>query len=151
MVEHFYIEPEVAGGLGDRTTIDRGVHPPILKRLHYKLDGWMGDALLESFPTFIVTKEAKETLLAIDATGASFDVLELTVTDQFKELYPNRRLPEFAWLKVDGEAGLDDFGTAADGRLVVSRRALDSLRALGISHALVEPFEGRQTLARANT
>ena len=53
-MQYVYIEPEVAGGLGDHTVMDRSVHPPIVSKLHYQMEGWLGDALLESFPVFIV-------------------------------------------------------------------------------------------------
>jgi hypothetical protein len=141
-MQYFYVEPEVAGGLGERTRMDRSVHPPIVNRLHYQLEGWSGDAILESFPSFVVTEDAKESLLGIGVTGATFDDVEVTVTDQFKELYLGRKLPLFAWLKPEGKAGRDDIGATADGRLVLSQRALDTLSGLGISNALVEPFEG---------
>ena len=89
---------------------------------------------------FIVTEQAKKSMLGIGATGAAFDDVEVTVTDQFKELYPSRKLPPIAWLKPEGRAGQDDIGAAADGRLVVPQRALDTLNGLGLSNALVEPF-----------
>jgi hypothetical protein len=140
-MKYFYVEPEVAGGLGERTVMDRSVHPPIVNRLHYQLEGWLGDAILESFPAFVVTADAKESLLGIGATGATFAEVEVTVTGQFEELYPGQQLPLFAWLKPEGKAGRDDIAVAADGRLVLSQRALDTLSDLGISNALVEPFE----------
>ena len=141
-MKYFYIEPEVAGGLGERTIMDRSVHPPIVKRLHYALEGWLGDVILETFPVFVVTEVARDALLGMGATGAAFDEVEITVTDQFEELYPDRKLPPFVWLKAEGVAGRDDIGAAADGRLVVSQSALDVLSGLGTSHALVEPYEG---------
>jgi hypothetical protein len=55
-------------------------------------------------------------------------------------MQPDHKLPPFAWLKVDGQAGRDDFGIAPDYRLVVSERVLDVLKPLGISNALIEPF-----------
>jgi hypothetical protein len=45
-MKYFYVEPEVAGGLGERTVMDRSTHPPVVKRLHYQLEGWLGDAIL---------------------------------------------------------------------------------------------------------
>lgn len=141
-MKYYYVEPEVAGELGDRTIMDRSVHPPIVNRLHYQFKGWLGDALLESFPAFIVTEEAKQGLVDMGALGANFDEMEVTTSAQFEELYPNRELPAFVWLKPEGKPGQDDIGTVADGRLVVSRRALDMLSCLGISHALVEPLDG---------
>lgn len=137
---YFYVEPEVAGGLGKRTEMDRSTHPPMISRLHYEVDDWMGDAILESFPVFIVTEKAKESLLQINATGATFKDVEITVSNEFEQLHPGLKLPVFSWLKPEGKAGHDDIGTAVDGRLVLSQRALDVLDRLGISHAQIEGF-----------
>lgn len=141
-MQYFSVEPEVAGGLGDHTIADWKVHPPIISVLHYELDGWLGDEILESFPVFIVTHKVKEELTAIGVTGANFYDVDVTTSDNFRELYPNRDIPRFAWLKPMGKAGQDDFATADDSRLVVSKRALDVLRTAGASHALIEPFGG---------
>jgi hypothetical protein len=35
-MKYFYIQPEVAGGLGKNTVMDRSVHPPIVSRLHHE-------------------------------------------------------------------------------------------------------------------
>lgn len=45
-MKYFYIEPEVAGGLGRNTVMNRAVHPPVVSKLHYHFDGWLGDVLL---------------------------------------------------------------------------------------------------------
>jgi hypothetical protein len=137
---YFYIEPEVAGGLGANTMMDRSLHPPIVTNLHYQFDGWPGDVLLESFPCFVVTECAKQKLQAAQLVGATFEEAEVTTSEQFRELYPNRQLPKFVWLRVEGKPGQDDFGTTPDGRLVVSERALEVLQSLGISQALVTEF-----------
>jgi hypothetical protein len=142
MMRYFYFEPEVAGGLGDQTIMDRSVHPPIISKLHYQMEGWLGDAILESFPAFIVTEDAKQGLLKSGATGANFGEVKVTTTNNFRKLHPSREVPPFAWLKPTGEAGQDDFGTASDGRLVVSDLALNVLRKFGAENALVEPFDG---------
>ena len=140
-MKHFFVEPEVAGGLGGNTVMDSSAHPPLVSRLHYELEGWLGDALLESFPVFIVTLEARDALEGLGSTGVDFDEVEVTISDSFEELHPGRALPDFVWLKPKGEAGRDDFGTASDGRLVVSERALGLLRGCGLANALVEPFD----------
>ena len=139
-MKYFYIEPEVAGGLGENTVLDTSVHPPIVSRLHYEFDGWLGDVLLETFPCFIVTKDAKRKLQSIGATGITFDDVEITTSALFQGLYPNRQLPEFFWLQIEGKPGHDDFGIDHDLRLVISERALEVLRGLGISNALVTPY-----------
>jgi hypothetical protein len=136
-MDYFYVEPEVAGGLGPLTVMDTTTHPPIVSKLHYHFDGWLGNVLLETFPCFIVTDGACQALQAIDATGAKFDDVEVTVSEQFEELYPNKQLPKFVWLKADGKPKLDDFATTPDGRLIVSARALEVLQGLGISNALI--------------
>jgi hypothetical protein len=139
-MKYFYVEPEVAGGLGENTVMNSNVHPPLISRLHYHFDGWLGDVLLESFPSFIVTEVAKQKLQSAAVTGAKFDEVEVTTSEQFQELYPNRPLPKFVWLRVEGKPGRDDFGMAEDGRLVVSEKVLEALQDLGISHALVTEF-----------
>ena len=138
-MKYFFVLPEVAGGLGEHSVLDTSVRPSIVRRLHYQMEGWLGDAILETFPVFIVTEEAKNALLESGLSGMAFDEVEVTLSDRFRELYPGRMIPSFAWLKP-GQAGEGDFGVAVDGRLVVSERALDLLKRLGISNALVEPF-----------
>jgi hypothetical protein len=129
------LEPEVAGGWGPRTVADRSVHPPRVERLHYEFAGWLGDDLLESFPCYVVTPSLAEALGAAQCTGFSLDDVLVTSTEEFRELYPGRKLPAFRWLKVHGVAGTDDFGHASDFRLVVSSRALAVLDEFQLQHA----------------
>jgi hypothetical protein len=121
--------------------MDRSVHPPIVSRLHYEFDGWLGDVLLASFPCFIVTEDAKSKLMESGVTGVRFADAETTTSELFREIYPGRKLPRFAWLQVTGRAGQDDFGLVANKRLVISERALDVLKGLQLNDALIEPFE----------
>jgi len=120
--------------------MDPSVHPPIVTRLHYEFDGWLGDALLESFPCWIVTMAAKDRIRSLRLTGVDFADVEVTTSGEFQDFYPNRQLPKFCWLQVKGEAGHDNFGIADDHRLVVSERALEALKDLGIARAVVEEF-----------
>jgi hypothetical protein len=144
MMKYFYIQPEVAGGLGENTVMDRSVHPPIVSKLHYEFDGWGGDVLLRSFPCLIVTEDAKKKLQSVGLTGMRFDKVEVTISELFQELFPDRQLPKFVWLKVDGRPGQNDFGFVQNARLVISERALEVLKGLGISNALVTPYEKGQ-------
>ncbi len=137
----YYVEPEVAGGWGKNTVFDRTPkRPTVVHKLHYEFQGWLGDELLESTPCFIVSERMAEAIEEARLSGAMFDQVEVTTSERFRELYPNRQLPKFVWLKVEGTAGNEDLGTAPDARLVVSYRALMLLRELGISHALVTEF-----------
>jgi hypothetical protein len=138
---YFRVEPEVAGGFGEHTIIDRPSGKMVVRKLHYEFDGWLGDALLESCPCFIVTETAKKTLQSAGLTGVRFDKVEVTTSELFEQLYPNRRLPKFVWLQIDGTPGQDDFGIDQHYGIVISERALKVLEGLGISNALVAPFE----------
>jgi hypothetical protein len=138
----FSFEPEVAGGIGPNTDLDRSVWPPTIHKLHYVFDGWLGDAILESFPCFIVTQDAAEALIRANVRGFQLDEVKISVSDQFRDLYPSRELPHFRWLKIVGEAGVDDFGIGADHRLVISERAMDNLSSFGIGRAVAKVVEG---------
>lgn len=136
----YYVEPEVAGGLGKHTVLDSSVHPPIVSELNYRIVNWLGDALLESFPALIITREAADALQAMGASGIGLRDVQITISDSFRETYPERMLPDFVWLNVSGIAGKDDFGIAADSRLVVSQRVLNRLKTFGLENALVEDY-----------
>ena len=70
-----------------------------------------------------------------------FADVEVTASELFHRLQPNTKLPSFVWMKIQGRPGHDDFGMAPNHELVVSERVLDALKPLGISNALIEPFE----------
>jgi hypothetical protein len=137
---YYYVEPEVAGGLGKHTVLDSSTHPPAINKLHYRIINWLGDALLESFPALIITRDAASALNDAHANGYECRELELTISESFREVYPERTLPEFLWLSVTGVAGRNDLGIAADSRLVVSERVLNVLKSFGLNNALVEGY-----------
>lgn len=120
--------------------MDRSTHPPKVERLHYVFSGWLGDVLLESFPSFIVTNAAQAAVQAQGLSGVQFGAVEVTKSEEFDEQSRVRKLPDFRWLKVSGKAGADDFGIGSDHRLVVSERALDVLKPFGLAHALIEDY-----------
>jgi hypothetical protein len=140
MMAFSYVEPEVSGSLGPNTDLDSSVHPPIVKRLEFQFDGWLGDCLLESFPCFVITEPAKVAVENSGFSGVLFDDLAVSKSDQFDELYPDKGLPKFFWMKAVGRSGQDDFGLAKDFRLVLSDRALDVLRPLGLEQALISEY-----------
>ena len=37
-MKYVYVEPEVAGGLGQGTEMDTSVHPPVVRKLQYELE-----------------------------------------------------------------------------------------------------------------
>ena len=134
----FYtVEPEVAGELGPGTEFDRSVQPVAVTRLEYQFTNWLGDALLESTPCFIVTSELAQRIGEASLTGAAFGDVDVSVSPEGEELI-RQPLPEWRWLKPVGKAYKDDFGLGDDLLLVVSERALGVLREVGLEHADVE-------------
>lgn len=136
----FYVEPEFAGGIGPNSELQREDGRLMATPLNYHFDGWLGDALLETTPFFIVTDAARQHIDEADLTGVSFSDVEVTRSDLFIDLYGDKVLPPFWWLIVAGVPEADDFGMASDLRLVVSERALSLLQDVGIAHAEVQPF-----------
>jgi len=135
------LEPEVAGGLGPRTVMGASTHPPVVSKLHYQLDGWLGDELLESFPCFVVTENMRTLIETCEPTGCSFDVVELSVSEQFMELYGNRIIPNFWWLKINGKAGHDDFGISNQNELVVSERVVRIMREAQLDNCDIDEYQ----------
>jgi hypothetical protein len=140
----FYkLAPEVAGGLGSDTVFDRSQSPPIVRALHYELDGWPDDDLITSFPCFIVTDRMKKLIEDARASGCCFGAVKVTTSEQFKdfeEFHQNQKLPRFSWLIIDGVAHRDDFGLSTDGSLVVSEKALQVLKSGHLDHCDIVPI-----------
>jgi len=107
-------------------------------KLHYQVDGWLGDVLLSTFPCCIITSAAARELRSANIRGLEFNDVKITTSEEFDELFPEIHLPQFVWLKAKGIPGSDDFATAANGRLIVSEKALELLKQLGIDHARIE-------------
>lgn len=100
MTKHWNLEPEVAGELGAGSMLDLSVHPPRVSKLEYIIKGWLGDDLLETFPCYIVTTPLAQSLVAAQLSGLHLDNISIVISDEFRELYPNRRIPDFRWLRV---------------------------------------------------
>ncbi len=137
---YYVVEPAVAGGLGPETEMDTSFHPPIVSRLNYEFEGWVGDSILESFPCYIVTDRCKRAFESGRFSGCAYAVVNVTTSDVFEELHPGRSLPLFHWLKVDGVAGDDHFGISSNYSLVISETVLAVLRMFNLRECDVEPF-----------
>jgi hypothetical protein len=139
-MKSFLLKPAVPGD-NSNSSADWSVHPPIIHQLRYEFDFLLDDVLFASFPSWIVTVPAKVAIQSAGLSGVSFEHVEVSKSPDFEEIEPDQDLPEFAWLKVNGKAGRDDFGIAHDTKLVVSERALKLLKRLGIPNAKVSEFE----------
>jgi hypothetical protein len=131
---YFALEPEVAGGLGKSTELDTSVHPPIVTHLEYMFEDWFGDDLVQTFPCFIVTERLHDALESASLSGYSFDDVTVSTSEEFEELYPDRVLPIFVWLKIHGQALKDDFWIGDFFTLCVSERALELLKRFNMEH-----------------
>ena len=136
----FVLDPEIAGGWGERTIADTSVFPPTVKSLHYRFDCWLGDELLEAFPCFIVIDRLAARLRRSGLTGFRLQAVEVSTSEEFDEIYPLRRLPVFQWLQPVGRAGVDDFGMSDAHRFVVSERALALLRKFRLQNCEIAEF-----------
>lgn len=139
-MKFYFLEPEVAGGLGRHCLIDRTSGKTVVLKLHYEFHGWLGDEILESTPCFIASERLAHAVQRAQLTGIELDDVEITTSEQFMEIYPDRQLPGFVWLKIEGRVAESDFALAPDLRLVVSDSAMKVLKEFEISHAIVEPF-----------
>ncbi|RZI54440.1 MAG: hypothetical protein EOP12_02840 [Pseudomonas sp.] len=139
MQAYFAVEPEVAGGLGANTSINRATVPAEFTKLHYVFEGWQGDALIESTPCFLVTEELAVAIRKERLSGVSFDEVEVSTSPEFNDLHLGLHLPNFLWLKIEGHLAKDDFALSKL-MLVASGRALAVLERYGLAHATVVPF-----------
>ena len=140
-MNYYILSPEVAGGLGANTIIDRSCGPFVVTKLHYHFDGWLGDSLLEAVATFIVTDSMRVQLQSSNATGVAYDVVEISKSEEYDVLFPECNLPRFVWLKITGEAGVDDFGMSLSHRLVVSERILGILQQGRLHYCDIENYK----------
>lgn len=140
-MEYFFVEPEVAGEIGDDTTWDRSANPPSVKDLQYIMRGWLGDAILESYPCFIVSKNLYYGILKKELSGVVFDEVDVVVSKDFKGIALDIEIPSFVRMIPVGVAGQDDVAIGNDRRLVVSKNTLAVLKEFGVSHAVIEKFQ----------
>ncbi len=110
----YLLEPEVAGEFGEKTIIsnfeavrEKGQRP-IVVHLHYLLTGWLGDELLECTPCFIVTKELATDIEKSDLNGYTFENVDVSTSDEFNEMYPDRSIPQFVRLIPKGTVEVVD-------------------------------------------
>lgn len=127
------LEPEVAGGWGSGTDADMTVHPPVVRRLVYEFEGWLGDDLLETFPCFVVTDRLAQAIRTSGLTGYELSPVEVVKSEFFEELQLGCKLPGFHRLFVLGVVGKDDF-SIDNQRLRVSDAALAVLGRFDMEH-----------------
>lgn len=110
----YMLEPEVAGEFGEETSYQNFVNVrlkgerPIVDKLNYHFTGWLGDELLEATPCFIITKELATTIEKSSLTGYRFEEVIVSLSDDFIEMYPNKKLPTFKRLVPIGSVFIEN-------------------------------------------
>lgn len=67
--------------------------------------------------------------------GTAGKLARIESGSNFRSNYPDAELPTYWWMKVNGQAGMDDFGLWNRMYLVVSEKALTFLRDNHVAHA----------------
>ncbi len=139
----FYeINPESPAQLGSKTEYDKSVTPSKITKLHLVFDAWVGGDLLKESTCFYVTERFLEKINIDEITGLkSIYPTQVTASDTFKNLYPNRVPPNCFQLEIDGKPGVDDVGIHPPYQLIVSQKFLDLLRKIDLSIAKIEVFQ----------
>jgi hypothetical protein len=108
-IQFFLLEPEVGGGFGKMTRRGQGkelevgpVAIPRVELLHYEFEGWMGDHILQTISTFIVSEDLALALDRAGCTGITWDEVIVTREDQFVLFFPSLKLPRFKRLVPTG-------------------------------------------------
>jgi hypothetical protein len=138
-MKYYYIEPEVAGGIGPLSVVHESPGKLEIEKLHYVFDGWPGDELLESTPCYIVSLNLSNLIKSKQLSGIIFDEVEISCSESYRELNPNRKIPSFVWMKIVGTNKQDDFFQAENACLVVSEHAWNLIKPFAIN-AIVSDF-----------
>ncbi len=146
----YFLEPEVSGGHGEQTIY--GTEENVKKDgisgkvefLHYEFEGWLGDDLIESTPTFIISNNLKNELIKSKFRDYKLEDCYITTSDEFKELYPNKELPFFTRFIPLGTVEMEEesfknwsghhFSLSLKGELVVTQKALEFLEKFSIDN-----------------
>lgn len=137
----YLLYPEVAGGKGPHTRMDTSTHPPVVEHLEYRFEAYDGEALVTTFPCFIVTQTLAKCLEESSLHGYLLGEVEVSRSAEMEELYPTVELPEFRLLTINGVPTVDDFGLLYSQDLIVSEAALDILQDGFLVNCIVEDYE----------
>lgn len=156
----YLLEPEVAGGHGDKTVYrsERAGHiSEKIVRLDYEFFGWLGDDLLASHPAFIVTvrlAKALEERYSNNYTPLHIRDCDVSVSGEYKDRHPYNMLPAFKHLVLRGGVETDGlsywnwlghpFSVTASGQLVVTGDALAFLESFNLNHCEIRGITSRE-------
>jgi len=138
-MKKYIIEPEVSGQIIG-SHLNHETKPPLIEKLNYQFDDWLGDDIIAGFRCFICTDGLAKSIKKNSLSGYEFDQCTITKSELFHDLNENGKdLPTFFWLKINGTSD-DDFFITSNFTLVISERALEILRQFNIDHCTVEIY-----------
>ena len=138
-MKKYIIEPEVSGQITG-SQLNHETKPPVIEKLNYQFDDWLGDDIVEGFRCFICTERLAESIKKHNLSGYEFDQCTITKSELFHDLNENGKdLPTFIWLKIKGTPE-DDFFIASNFTLVISERTLEVLRQFNLDNCIVEAY-----------
>ncbi|GIP63055.1 hypothetical protein J32TS6_16100 [Virgibacillus pantothenticus] len=150
----YFLEPEVAGGHGEKTVYGtkkdiemEGISGKV-KFLHYEIEGWLGDDLLEATPAFIISGRVENELRKSKFKDYKVEECLVTTSNEFKELYQNKKIPSFCrFIPLGTIEVIEDnftkwsghhFCLSSKGELVVTKEALDFLQKFSMENCDIE-------------
>lgn len=140
-MKKYFIEPEVAGQIGDDTVLNYSTKPPIIEKLNYEFDDWLGDDFIEGFQCFICSERLAESFKKQNLTGYTLAECKVTKSQLFNDLHEDGLiLPPFYWFKLIGNEN-DDFFIVPNSMLAVSQRALETLQAFNIDRCQIHEYK----------
>ena len=146
-MNYYLLYPEVAGELGDGSEIvyeDGQIKEVIF--LEYNFMGWLGDELLTTDPCFIVTESLQNDIILNGLTGAKFNNIAMTFSDEFHEMCGDRKVPRFVQIicnnlyESNDQNLIYDFYLDKYNNIIVSEKALGVLRQHKIDMCDIEKY-----------
>ncbi len=112
-----------------------------LTRIVFAYDYWNPDPIFQDIGYFFVTRSMAATMRAAGFTGFALEDVPTIKSKEYDETLNPPNPEPVCWLKVHGEHGKDDFALQLNAYLIVSDRALASLREHGLERAEVLGYD----------
>ena len=70
--------------------------------------GWLGDDILEVTPCFLISEKLKQAIEKSELKGYKFQNIEISLSEEYEEMYPDREKPCFYRLLPQGTISVQD-------------------------------------------
>lgn len=117
------LDPEVAGNFGNSSELDTSVHPPRVRRLEYRVEGWLGDDLIQTFPVYLASPGLVDAMTRSGLTGFTDRGAGVVTVDPQVASAVDKKILDFHWIEIDGQQESDDLFITSEYLLGVSDRA----------------------------